>query len=127
MEPGDSTVFQLFDPLCWFKDPVTKGNEEVGHSPVVLDVPIGGAFEYVFVVFNAIVESANLLLEAADFTVLLSVTSGNGHEELLCDGSEDVSIEVRVCHQCGHNSTGRHRWFWTLDWMNRERNAVFGG
>ena len=106
MEPGDSTVFQLFDPLCWLKDPVAKGNEEVGHSPVVLNVPIRGAFEYVLIVLNAIVEPTDLFIEATYFTVLLGVASGNGCEEPLCDGSEDVGIEVRVCRECGRNGTG---------------------
>jgi hypothetical protein len=78
-------------------------------------------------VLNAIVESADLLIEAADFAVFLGVTLGNGREEPLCDGSEDVGIEVRVCRQCGCNGTGRHRWFRTLNQMNWERNAVFGG
>jgi hypothetical protein len=106
MKPSDSTVFQLLDPLCWLKDPITKGDEEVGDSPIVLDVPVGGTFEYVFVVLNAIVECADLLVEAADFNVFLGVASGNGCEEPLCDGSEDVGVEVRVCCQCGRNSTG---------------------
>jgi hypothetical protein len=126
VEPGDLTIFQLLDPLCWFKDPVAKRDEEVGHLPIVLDVPIGGTFEYVFVVLDVIVESTDLLVEVADFAVLLGIASGNGCEEPLCDGSEDVGIEVRVCRQCGCNGTGRHRWFWTLNRMNWERNTVFG-
>jgi hypothetical protein len=109
MEPGDLTVFQLLDPLGWLKDPIAKGNEEVGDSPVVLNVPVRGAFEYVFVVLNVIMECADLLIEVVDFDVFLGVTSGNGREEPLCDSSEDVGIEVRVCCQCGRNGTGRHR------------------
>ena len=127
MEPGNSTIFQLLDPLCWFKDPVAKGNEEVGYSPIVLEVPVRGAFEYVFVVLNMIVEPIDLLFEVMDFNVFLGVASGNGHEEPLCDGSEDVGIEVRVGCQSGCNGTGRHRWFQTLDRTNRERDVVLGG
>ena len=126
MEPSDSSVFQLFDPLHWLEDPIAEGNVEVGHSPVVLDVPVGGMFKYVFVVFDVVVEPADLLVEAADFAGLLSVVSGDGCEEPLCDGLEDVGVEVRVGCQSGHNGTGRHRWFWTLDWTNQERDAVFG-
>ena len=126
MEPSDSTVFQLLDPFCWLKDSITKGNEEVGDSPVVLNVPVGGAFKYVFIVLNVIMECADLLVETADFAVFLSIVSGNSCEEPLCNGSEDVGIEVRVCHQCGCNGTGRHRWFRALDQTNQERNAVFG-
>ena len=99
----------------------------MGDSPIVLDIPIGGAFEYVFVVLDTIVEPTNLLFEATDFDVFLGIASGNGCEEPFCNGSEDVSIEVRVRCQCGRNGTGRHRWFWALDWTNWERNAVFGG
>ena len=127
MKPSNSTVFQLLDPLCWFKDPVAEGNEEVGDSPVVLDVPIGGMFEYVFVVPNAIMEPVDLLLEAMDFDVFLGIVSGDGCKEPFHDGSEDVSIEIRVCCQCGRNGTGRHRWFRALDRANWERSAVFGG
>ena len=127
MEPGDSSVFQLLDPLCWLEDPVAEGNVEVGYSPVVLNVPIGGMFKYVFIVFNVVVEPMDLLIEAVDFAGLLSIALGNGCEEPLCDGSEDVGIEVRVGHQSGCNGTGQHRWFRTLDWTNWERDAVFGG
>ena len=106
VEPGDSTVFQLLDPLGWLEEPVAKGDKELGDSPVVLDVPVGGTFEYVFIVLDTIVEPGNLLLEATDFDVFLGVTLGNGREEPLCDCSDDVGVEVRVCCQCGRNSTG---------------------
>ena len=124
VEPGDSTVFQLFDPLGWLKDPVAKGDKEVGDLPIVLDIPVGGAFEYVFVVFDLVVESGNLFLEAADFDVFMGITSGNSREEPLRDGSEDVGVEVRVCRQCGCNGIGRHRWFRSLDQADWERDAV---
>ena len=127
VEPGDSTIFQLFDPLGWLKDPITKGNKELGNLPIILDVPVGGAFEYVFIVLDTIVEPGDLLLEVTDFDVVLGIASGDGCKEPLCDCSENVGVEVRVCCQCGRNGTGRHRWFWALDQMNRERNAVFDG
>jgi hypothetical protein len=127
MKPGDSSVFQLLDPFRWFEDPVAEGNEEVGHSPVILGVPIRGSLKYAFVVFNTVVKSVDLLIEAMDFAGLLGVMSGDGCEEPLCNGSEDVGIEVRVRHQGGRNSTGRHRWFRTLDQVDRERDAVFDG
>ena len=126
MEPSDSTIFQLFDPFCWLKDPVTKGSEEVGDSSIVLDVPIGGTFKYVFIVLDAVMESADLFIKVADFAGLLSVASSDGCKEPLCDGLEDVGIEVRVGCQSGRNGTGRHRWFQTLDWTNRERDTVLG-
>ena len=125
MEPGDSAIFELLNPLCWFEDPVAQGNEEVGDSPIVLNVPIGGAFEYVFIVLNTIMEPTNLFFEVTDFDVFLGVASSDGCKEPFFDGLEDVGIEVRVRCQCGHNGTGRHRWFWTLDQANQERNAVF--
>ena len=53
MEPGDVPVFELFDPFCWFEDPIAQGNEEVGDSPIVLDVPVGGMFEYVFIMLDS--------------------------------------------------------------------------
>ena len=106
MEPGDSTVFELFDPFCWFEDPVAQGNEEVGDSSIVLNVPIGGVFEYVFIVLDTIVEPTNLFLEVTDFDVRLGVTSSDGCKEPFCNGSEDVGIEARVRCQCGRNGTG---------------------
>ena len=127
VEASDSSVFELLDPLCHLEDSIPNGNEEVGYPPVVLDISIGGAFEYVFIVLDAVVESADLFVKAVDFASLLSVTLGDGCEEPLCDGSKDVSIEVRVGRQSGHNSTGQHRWFQTLDRMNQERDAVFSG
>ena len=127
IEPGDSTVFELFDPLCRLEDSITQGNEEVGDSPIILDVSVGGAFEYVFIVFDPVVESGELFFEATNFNVFVSIASGNGCEEPFSDGSEDIGIEVRVCCQCGRNSIGRHRWFQTLDQADQERDAVLGG
>jgi hypothetical protein len=127
MEPRDSAVFKLLDPFCWFEDSIAQGNEEVGDSPVVFDVPVGGTFEYVFVVFDPVVESGNLFFEAMNFNILVGIVSGNGCEEPFSDGSEDVSVEVRVCCQRGRNGIGRHRWFRTLDRTDRERDAVLGG
>ena len=127
MEPGNPPIFQLLDPFGWFEDSVTKGDVKVGHSPIVLDISVRGSFEYILIVLDAIVKSADLFVEAANFTGLLSVTSGDGCKEPLCNGLEDVSIEVRVSRQSGCNGTGRHRWFQTLDWTDQERDAVFGG
>ena len=127
MEPSDLSIFQLLDPFGQFEHSVAEGNVEVGYLRIVLDVPIGGSFKYVFVVLDVVVKSANLFIKAADFTGLLGVTSGDGCKEPLCNGLEDVSIEVRVGRQGGRNSIGRHRWFWTLDWTNWERDVVFGG
>ena len=127
VEPSDSTIFELFDPFCRLEYPVTQGNEEVGDSPFVFDVSVGGAFEYVLVVFDLIVESGDLFLEVTDFDVLVGVVSGNGGEEPFGDGSEDVGVKIGVCCQCGHNGIGRHRWFRTLEWMDRERDAVLDG
>ena len=127
MEPSDSTVFELLDPFCRLKDPVAQGNEEVGDSPVVFDIPIGGAFKYVFIMFDPVMESGNLFFEAMDFDIFVGVASGDGHKEPFSDGSEDVGIEVRMCCQRGRNGTGRHRWFRSLDWTDREGDAVFNG
>ena len=106
MEPGNSTVFELFDPLCQLEDSVTQGNEEMGDSPVIFDVSVGGAFKYVFVVFDLVMESSDLFLEATDFDVFVGIASGNGCEEPFCDGSKDVGVEVRVCCQSGRNGIG---------------------
>ena len=106
MEPGNLTVFDLFDPLCRLEDSVAQGNEEVGDSPIVFDVSVGGAFEYVFVVFDPVVESGNLFFEVMNFNVFVGVASGNGCKEPFSDGSEDISVEVRVCCQCGRNGIG---------------------
>ena len=106
MESSNLSVFQLLDSLGWFEDSVAKGDVEVGYLPVVLDVPIWGLFEYVFVMFYMVVKSTDLFIEAVDFTGLLGITSGNGCEEPLCNGSKDVSVEVRMGRQGGRNGTG---------------------
>ena len=106
MEPGDLPVFQLLDPLGRFEDPITEGNVKVGHSPVVLNLPIRGLFKYVFVMFDVVMKSADLLVKAANFAGFLGVASGDGCEEPFCDGSEDVGVEVRVGCQCGCHGTG---------------------
>ena len=105
MESGDLSIFQLFDPLGQFEDPIAKGNVEMRHLPVVLDIPIGGLFKDVFVVLNAVVEPTNLLSKAANFAGLLGVTSGDGCEESLSNGSKNVGIEIGVGCQGGCNGT----------------------
>ena len=127
VEPGDASILQLFDPFCWLEDPVAQGNVEVGHSPFVVDVAVWGPLEDVLVVFDSVVEPGNLFFETADFDIFMGVALSNGHEEPFSDGSEDVSVEVRVCCQCGRNGIGRHRWFRTLDRTDQERDAVLGG
>ena len=127
MEPGDMSVFQLFDPFCWFEDSIAQGDVEVGHPPLILDVAVWGFFEDVFIVFDSVVEPGDLFFETADFNVFVGVTSGNGCEEPLCDGSEDVGVEVRVCRQRGRNGIGRHRWFQSFERASRERDTVLDG
>ena len=106
MESGDLPIFQLLDPFCWFEDSIAEGNVEVGHSPVVLDVPVGGLLEYVLVVFDTVMKPTDLFIEVADFAGLLCVVSSDGCKEPLCNGSEYVGIEVRVGCQGGCNGIG---------------------
>ena len=127
VEARDSTVLELLDPFRRFEDSVTQGNEELGDSPIVFDVSIGGAFKYVFIVFDPVMKSGDLFFEVANFNVFMGVMSGNGCEEPLYDGSENVGIEVRVCRQRGRNGIGQHRWFWCFNRTHRERDAVLGG
>ena len=124
MEPGDLTVFKLLDPFRRLEYSFAQGNEELRDSPFVFDVSVGGAFEYVFVVFDSIVESGDLFFEATNFDVFVGVTSGNGGEEPFGDSSEDVGVKVGVCCQCGRNGSGQHRWFRTLGRMDQKRDAV---
>ena len=127
VEPGDASVFELLDPFCRFEDSLAQGDEEVGNSSLIFNVSVGGAFEYVFVVFNPIVESSNLFFKATNFNVFMGIASGDGREEPFDDGSEDVGVKVGVCRQCVRNGIGRHRWFRTLDRTDRERDAVLDG
>ena len=106
MEPGNPSVFQLLDPSGQFEDPISKGDVEVGHPPVVLDVPVGGSLEYVFIVFDVVMEPADLLFETANFAGFLGIVSGDGCEEPLSDGSENVGVEIGVGRQGGCNSIG---------------------
>jgi hypothetical protein len=96
VESGDPSVLQFLDPFGQFEDSVSKGNVEVGHPPVVLNVSIGGSLEYIFVVFNAVMEPTDLFFEVVDLAGLLDVALGNGCEEPFSDGSENVGVEVRV-------------------------------
>ena len=127
VKSSDASIFKLLDPLRRFEDSVAQGNEEVGDPSFVFNVPVRGAFEYVFVVFDSIVESSNLLFEATNFDVFLGIALSDGREEPFGNGSEDVGVKVGVCCQSGRNGTGRHRWFRTLERADRERDAVLDG
>jgi hypothetical protein len=127
VESGDASIFQLFDPFCWLEDSFAQRNVEVGHPPLVVNVAIWGSFEDVFIVFDSVVEPGDLFFETADFDIFMGIASGNGCEEPLCDGSKDVSVEVRVCRQRGRNGIGRHRWFRGFERADRERDAVLDG
>ena len=106
MESGDPSIFQLLDPSGRFEDSIFKGKIEVGHPPIILDASIGGPFEYVFVVFDVVMEPADLLLEAANFAGFLGIALGDGCKEPISDGSKDICIEIRVGRQGGCNGTG---------------------
>ena len=106
MESGDSSVFQFLDPLGQSKDSITEGDIEVGHPPIILNVPVGGSLEYIFIVFDVVVEPADLLFEVVNFAGFLGVALGDGCKEPLRDGSENVGVEVGVGHQGGCNGTG---------------------
>ena len=125
--PGNSSIVQLLDPLGWAEDPIAEGDVKVGDLSVILLVAVGGSFEDVLIVLNMVVEPADLLFEAADFAGLLGIASGNGCEEPLSDGSKNVCVEFWVGCQGGCNCTRRHRWFWTLNQSDRERDAVLSG
>ena len=127
MVPGNSSIFQLFDPLGWAEDSIAEGDVKLRYSSVVLDVSIGGPFKHVFVVLDLIMEPTDLFLEATNFTCFLGIALGNFCEEPISDGSKDVCIEIGVGHQGGCNCTRRHRWFRTLDRSDWERDAVLGG
>ena len=127
MIAGNLTIFQPLDPLGGVKDSIADGNVEMGDSPVVLDVPVRRSVECVFIVLDMVVEPTNLFLEAVDFASFLGVASSDGCEEPFSNGLEDVCIEIGVGCQGGCNCTRRHRWFWTLDQSDQERDAVLGG
>ena len=127
MIASDSAVFQPLDPFGGAENSVTDGDVEVGHSPVVFDIAIGGLVKCVLVVLDTVVEPANLFFKAADLSGLLGVVSSNGCEEPFSNGSQDVCIEIRVGCQGGCNCIGRHRWFQALDQSDWERDVVLGG
>jgi hypothetical protein len=56
MVSGNSSVFQLFDPFGWAENSIAEGNIEVGYSPIIFDITVGGLFGYVFVMFDAVME-----------------------------------------------------------------------
>jgi hypothetical protein len=127
VEPSDLAIFKLLDPLCQLEDSLAQGNEEVGDSPVVFSVSVGGMFKYVFIMFDPVMESSDLFFKVTNFDIFMGIALGDGCEEPFSDGSEDVGVEVRVCCQCGRNGIGQHRWFRTLNRMDWERDAVLGG
>jgi hypothetical protein len=106
MVSGDSSVFQLFNPFGQAEDSITKGDVKVGYSPIVLDISVGSSLEYVFVVFNMVVEPTDLLFEAVNLAGLLGIALGDGCKEPFSNGSENVCVEVRVGRQGGCNGIG---------------------
>ena len=127
MVAGDSAVFQSFDPFGGAKDSITNGDVKVRYSPIVLDITVRGSVKCILVVLDTVVEPANLLLEAANFTGLLGIASSDGCEEPFSDGLGDVCVEIGVGCQGGCNCIWQHRWFWTLNRSDQERDVVLGG
>ena len=106
VESGNPSVFQLLEPLGQFEDSIPKGNVQVGHPRIVLDVPVGGLLKYVFIVLDVVVEPTDLFFKMVDFTGFLGIALSDGGEEPFSDGLEDVRIEIRVGHQGGCNVPG---------------------
>jgi hypothetical protein len=55
MEASDSAVVQSLDPFGRLVNSVAQGNVKLGDLSVVGNVTVGGSFELVFIVFDAIV------------------------------------------------------------------------
>ena len=123
---SDSAIFQPFDPLGGTMDSIAEGDVKVGYSPVIFDIAIGGPFKHISIVFNVVMEPLDLFFEAAYFTGFVGFMLCDCREEPVSNGSKDGCIEIGVGRQGGCNCTGRHRWFWTLDWSDQERDAVLG-
>ena len=102
---GDPSIIQPFDPFGWVEDSIAKGNVEVGDLSVVFLIAVGRSVKYIFIMLNTVVEPTDLFFEAANFTCLLGVASGDSHEEPFSNGSEDVHIEIGVGRQGGCNCT----------------------
>ena len=123
---SDSAIFQPLDPFGRTVDPITKRNVEVGHSPIILNVAIGGLLECVFIVLDMIMEPSDLFFKVAYFAGGLGSALSDGREEPISDGLEDGCVEVGVGCQGGCNCTRQHRWFQTPTQPDRERDVVLG-
>jgi hypothetical protein len=121
---GNSAIFQPLDPFGRMVDPIAKGNVEVGHLPIILNIAIGGPLECIFVVLNTIVEPSDLFFKVVYFAGGLGFTLSDGQEEPISNGLEDSHVEVGVGCQGGCNCTGRHRWFQTPIQPDWERDVV---
>jgi hypothetical protein len=108
-------------------DSVAQGDVELGNLPVSDNVAIGGSVKCIFVMLDMVVEPSDLFLKVVHFDSSLCFTLGNGGKEPISDGSEDAQVELRMGSQGCHNSTRQHRWFWTLNWSDRERDRVLSG
>ena len=84
VETHNPAIIQPFNPLGWAVDSITQGNVKLGY------LPIRGSLELVFIVFNVVMQAFNLLLKVVHFDGGLGFTSGNGDEEAISDGLEDV-------------------------------------
>jgi hypothetical protein len=78
MITSDSAIFQPLDPLGRTVDSVAEGNVEVGYSPIIFDIAIGGSVEHVFVVLNTVVEPLDLVLKVIHFTSSLGFMLSDG-------------------------------------------------
>ena len=78
MVTGNSAIFQPLDPFGGMVDSVAKGNVEVGHSPIVDNIAIGGLFELVFIVLDMVMEPLNLVFEAMHFASSLGLMLSDG-------------------------------------------------
>ena len=75
---SNSAIFQPFDPFGRMIDSIAKGDIELGYSPVILDVAIGGSFECVFIVLNTVMEPLDLFFEVAYLASGVGFVLSNG-------------------------------------------------
>ena len=127
MEASNSSIIQPFDPFGRMVDSVAQGDVELGNLAIIDNISIRGPFKLVFVVFDVVMQTLNLLLKVVHFDGGLGLALGHGGEKAISDGLKDVQMKLGMGSKGCCNGIGRYRWFQALDQSDWERHRVFGG
>jgi hypothetical protein len=104
--PRDSAVIIEFDPFGWAIEAIADRDVEVGHLPVVEDIPSWCLIESVLIVEDVLLKGVDSLLVPFDGDGGVGFMVGDSLEEPVHNLVEETGVDVVVVLEGGGDCMG---------------------